>query len=162
MTPPCYSPTGCGSIRTEQGCTDAKESDIGFCTRKDQAYRERRNRRAHGGGEEMRNARKREKEAAQASRKRAREEKAVAHAAGIAAAMKKPCPGWLAGTCARCADVVESVTTGRCKRNHSGTDANGRPILYMHIPCQIQGGCPFPEGVCPYAGPHATRASAPQ
>ena len=148
-------------FRTEQACTDAKESDIGFCTRKDQAYRERRNRRAHGGGEEMRNARKREKEAAQESRKRAREEKAVAHAAGIAAAMKKPCPGWLAGTCARCADVVESVECGRCKRNHSGTDANGRPILYMHIPCQIQGGCPFPEGVCPYAGPH-TRASAPQ
>lgn len=148
---------GC-CFQTEELCEAAKDQATGFCTRKDMAYGQRRDRRKAGGGAATREARQREKEAAKTERKRGREESEADLQAKIEAARLKPCKKWLRGTCAQCQDAVARYADGgavaACNRPHHGANGEGKAIGYGDIPCKRRP-CPFLEGECPYAGPHS-------
>ena len=145
-------------FQSEELCNGARDATTGFCTRKDIAYGERRDRRKAGGGAATREARQREKAAAKEGRKRGREDSEAAMQARIEAARQKPCKKWLKGVCVQCQDVVakyaDGGAVGACDRPHHGTNAEGNPVSYADIPCKRRP-CPFLQGECPYAGPHS-------
>ena len=149
LTSCCFQP--------EEVCNAARHEQTGFCTRKDVAYGERRDRRNSGGSAATREARQREKAGKKDERKREREGKEETLQAQIAAAREKPCKKWLRGTCVACRDVVAKYADGNdvvaCHRPHLGRDNAGQVLSYAAIPCARRP-CPFLPGQCPYAPPH--------